>query len=476
MLPRPLDEGRRKEDYTRLERRASRGCILFKSHFFRWLEFFRCQKKASNNQMLCIVPRAQHRLSRTNIAKYALKVLYTLHDAGYEAYLVGGGVRDLLLGKCPKDFDVATNARPEEIKRLFRNCRLIGRRFRLAHVHFGKQIVEVTTFRSDLSKSTNREHHLVHSDDGMILRDNVYGTLEEDVFRRDFTVNALYYNIADFSLVDYVDGLSDLKARCLRIIGDPRQRYREDPVRILRAIRFSAKLDFSIHPETEAPIFELGHLIEQVPSARLMDEQIKLFLSGFAQSGFHLLRQYQVFGILFPITERYLNAPKGDQMQAFIESALSDTDQRFREEKPVRLVFLLAVFFWCPVEEKREEFIAEGMLRIPAFYEACDFIFNEQQKTMAISKRLVQGIREIWTLQIRFERRTEKRALKLCAHPKFRLAYDFLLLRAKVGGKEVNELALWWKQYLDSDDEAKQSMVGSLKKVKRYRRRTKKKV
>jgi len=314
-----------------------------------------------------IIPRSEHRVSRSNISKHALKVLYQLKDAGFQAYLVGGGVRDVLLDRHPKDFDVATDAKPEQVQKIFRNCRLIGRRFRLAHIHFGSHIVEVATFRASAPSQTINPH-LVHSEGGMILRDNVYGTLEEDVLRRDFTVNALYYNIADFSVLDYVGGLKDLKEKTLRMIGDASQRYREDPVRMLRAIRFAAKLGFHIHPESEAPIFELAPLVKQVPSARLFDEYMKLFLSGYAKPSFDLLRHYQLFSVLFPESERCINSKQGEAVLAFISGALKDTDKRVAEDKPVALPFLLAAFLWQPLQEKTISLMEEGLSEPLAFF------------------------------------------------------------------------------------------------------------
>ncbi len=443
---------------------------------FRWLGTVTGGIYPKQGQAPVIVARAHHQVSRANISKAALKVLYRLRDAGFEAYLVGGGVRDVLLGRHPKDFDLATNAKPEQVQKLFQNCRLIGRRFRLAHVHFGSHIIEVATFRANASKPDVGNAQLVHSEQGMILRDNIYGTLEEDVFRRDFTVNALYYTISDFSIIDYVGGLQDLEARCLRMIGDARQRYREDPVRMLRAVRFAAKLGFSIHPDTEAPIFELGALVQQVPSARLLDEYVKLFLSGHAQESFRLLRHYQFFALLFPDIEACLQGENGRVIQAFIQGALHDTDQRMSEQKPVSLAFLLAAFLWCPAEQHAKHLMQKGLPEIPAFYEACDLILHKQQQSMAISRRLLQGIRDIWTLQMRLGKRIGKRAIQLYANPGFRAAYDFLLLRASMGEKSVLELATWWTNYIAADEETRALMSNSVKREGSHRRKRKKRV
>jgi poly(A) polymerase len=431
------------------------------------LGLVRKEKDQGKGHKPIIVPRSEHRISRANISKHALKVLYRLRDAGFKAFLVGGGVRDVLLDRHPKDFDVATDALPEEVQKLFRNCRLIGRRFRLAHVHFGYQIVEVATFRANSSDDQTRSPHLVHSEAGMILRDNIYGTLEDDVFRRDFTVNALYYNIDDFSVIDYVGGLKDLKAKCLRMIGDAAQRCREDPVRMLRAIRFAGKLDFHIHPDSETPIYELAYLVKQVPNARLLDEYTKLFLTGAGEANFRLLRKYGIFAVLFPETERALSGENSQITNAFINGALLDTDKRVLEDKPVALPFLLAAFLWHPVLDKAKVLVKGGATELAAFYEAMDLTLEQQQSTVAISRRLIQAIREIWTLQFRLTRRTGKRAAQLFIHPRFRAAYDFLLLRATSGEKAVQELADWWKQFVHSDETIRLSMV-SMVKSKRH--------
>ena len=286
-----------------------------------------------------IVPRSEHNISRANISENALKVLYRLKQAGYQAYLVGGGVRDLLLGREPKDFDVATDASPEEVKRVFRNCRLIGRRFRLAHVYFGREIVEVATFRSVGEVIGKGERQ---TSNGMLVRDNVYGTIEEDALRRDFTVNALYYNIEDFSVLDYADGLKDLESGTLRLLGDPDVRYREDPVRMLRAVRFAAKLGFMLAPSCEEPLFTSGHLLESVPAARLFDEVVKLFMGGTSVQAFEKLRHYDLFARLFPETDEALSHEDQDFPVTFVLRGLENTDQRISVGKPVTPAFLFA--------------------------------------------------------------------------------------------------------------------------------------
>ncbi len=294
-----------------------------------------------------IIPRAEHSVSRDNIDDTALRVLYRLHKAGYRAMLVGGGVRDLLLGHAPKDFDIATDAHPEQVKKLFSNSRLIGRRFRLAHVFFGREIIEVATFRASQLDETQGDEDVdrEHDTSGRILRDNVYGQLDDDVWRRDFTVNALYYDIANFSIVDYTDAMNDVKNKVMRLIGDPRTRYREDPVRMLRAIRFAAKLDFTIHPDSEQPIYELGHLLADIPPARLYEEVLKLFHSGKGVITLQLLRKYDLLQYLFKAADETLKQ-SNETFEAFIHLALESTDKRINQGKPVTPAFLFAAMLW----------------------------------------------------------------------------------------------------------------------------------
>lgn len=443
------------------------------TNILRWLGLSKEQKSQKNQALKpVVIPRAQHKISRADISKHALKVLYRLKDAGFQAYLVGGGVRDVLLGLHPKDFDVATDARPDQIQSLFQNCRLIGRRFRLAHVHFGPHIVEVATFRASSTDQEAPNLQLVHSKEGMILRDNIYGTLIEDVFRRDFTVNALYYNIADFTLIDYVQGLRDLKARSIRVIGDPYQRYREDPIRILRAIRFAAKLKFAIHPDTGNPIFELGGLIKQVPAPRIIDEYGKLFLMGFGESSLELLRHYQLFAILFPQTEQSLQSTS---FKKFVQHALRDTDERVLGQKPVALPFLLAAFLWYPVQEEMKLVLARGCTEVQAFYEASGLVLQRQQNVVPVSKRILQGIREIWILQLRLTKRIGKRAFQVYAYPRFRAGFDFLCLRMEAGEKGIEPVVIWWKKFISANDETRLLMINAVKKESsHYKRRQKK--
>lgn len=413
-----------------------------------------------------IIPRAEHIISRANISESALKVLYRLKNAGYQAYLVGGGVRDLLLGREPKDFDVATNALPEQVKEVFRNCRLIGRRFRLAHVHFGKEIVEVATFRGLSSGDDEGDRYI---ENGRILRDNVYGTIEEDAWRRDFTINALYYNIEDFSVVDYVGGMEDLKAGVLRLIGDPVLRYREDPVRMLRAVRIAVKLGFRLHPDTEAPLAELGPLLTETPPARLFDEVLKLFLGGYALQTFEMLRHYGLFGYLFPDTELSLEREEQGFPLTLVAKALANTDARVMEGKPVTPAFLFAALLWEPVRQLAERFRAEGAHDQEALQRAGSEVLERQMKRVAVPKRFTLPMREIWALQPRFETIKGQRPLRLLAHPRFRAGYDFLVLRAEAG-EAAPELAEWWTKFQTLDPEEQKKLLKGQGKAKRRRR------
>lgn len=415
-----------------------------------------------------IVPRPEHPISRANISPNALKVLNRLKQAGFDAYLVGGGVRDLLLGHEPKDFDIATNATPEEVRGVFRNCRLIGRRFRLAHVFFGRDIVEVATFRGSNSEVDSEGHVTAN---GMILRDNVYGSITEDALRRDFTVNALYYNIADFSLVDYAGGLEDIAQGRLRLIGDdPTARYREDPVRMLRAVRFACKLGFIIEPSCAAPIRELAPLLAEISPARLFDETLKLFHGGYALQAFEKLRHHDLFAQLFPETDACLAREDHAFPITFVSRGLDNTDQRILEGKPVAPAFLFAVLLWEPVRLRYEALLADGMPSAEAMALASHEIASAQQRRVAIQKRFALPMREIWALQPRLERRQGKRALALLGHPRFRAAYDFLLLRAEAGETDP-EIGQWWTRFQDADSSERAKMLGGSAQRKRKRRK-----
>lgn len=395
-------------------------------------------------------------------------MLYRLRAAGHEGYLVGGGVRDLLLGREPKDFDIATDATPEQIRNVFRNCRLIGRRFRLAHVFFGREIIEVATFRSS-NDDGDRE-----LEDGRLVRDNVYGTLEEDVLRRDFTVNALYYSIEDFALVDYVNGLEDLRNGRLRLLGEPVQRYREDPVRMLRAVRFASRLGFIVDSDCETPLLEMPQLLESVPAARLFDEALKLFLTGHALPSFEKLRHYGLFAQLFPATEQSLSREEHAFPITFVSRGMDNTDARVAEGKPVTPAFLFAVLLWEPVRLRAEELERGGASPFDALRQAGDQVVAAQNQVLSIPKRFSYPMREIWSLQYRFGLRSGKRPQRLLAHPRFRAAYDFLVLRAESGETDP-ELAQWWTDLQAGNGgdqgQVRQPGTGDARRKRRRRRR-----
>ena len=414
-----------------------------------------------------IIARPDHPISRANISSNALKVLYRLRDAGFQAFLVGGAVRDLLLGLHPKDFDIATSAHPDQVKQLFRNCRLIGRRFHLAHVRFGYEIIEVATFRAahtpiDEDNSVDEGGHRVLDERGRILRDNLYGTIDEDVWRRDFTANALYYNIEDFSVWDYVGGVEDARQRILRMIGDPETRYREDPVRMLRAVRFAAKLGFTIHTDTATPIPKLAWMLDGVPPARLFDEVNKVFLAGSAQGAFELLERLQLLEHLFPdLASALQDAPPGDSGRELVRIGLQGTDERVRAEKSVTPTFLFAILLWPAVRRVFAKLAQGDDGDLQQLLAACDQVTARQQARVAIPKRFTLPLRELVGLQPRFERREGRRALRLLNHPRFRAAYDFLLLRAAAG--EVDpELAQWWTDIQAASADERVARVESL--------------
>ncbi len=414
-----------------------------------------------------IIPRSEHNISRAFINENALKVLYRLKNAGYEAYLVGGCVRDMLLGREPKDFDVATSAHPEQVKELFRNCRLIGRRFRLAHVHFGSDIIEVATFRAQHDDSDDSDGVMR---DGMIIRDNVYGTIEQDAWRRDFTVNALYYNIQDFSVVDYTEGMADLRQGVFRTIGEPLLRFREDPVRMLRAVRFAAKLGFRIEPVAEAAIAQLRTLLEQVPPARLFEEILKMFMSGFAVATYEQLRHYRLFECLFPQVEASLGQQRDNFPLTLLLRGLGNTDQRVNEGKSVTPAFLFAVILWEATRLRAEAYQAEGRGDIEALQLAAAEIISEQAERVAIPKRFTMLAREIWQMQPRLKSIAGRRPLRMLGHPRFRAAYDFLVLRAE-SGEESQELAQWWTEFQFKDDAGREAMMNVTQKPARALRR-----
>jgi poly(A) polymerase len=395
--------------------------------------------------------------------------LYRLHKAGYAAYLVGGSVRDLLLGHQPKDFDVATNATPEEIKKTFGNCRLIGRRFRLAHIHFGREIIEVATFRAAHDEGGEGEGI---TSNGLILRDNVFGSLEDDAWRRDFTVNALYYNIDDFSVVDYTGGLTDLKAGVLRIIGDAETRILEDPVRMLRAARFAAKLEFQLDTGMTARILALADKLIGVPPARLFDEVLKLFHTGHALRSYEVLRDLNLFGYLFTQTDEMLS--EGDEYtDSFICQALANTDERIHHGKGVNPAFLFAALLWGPVRQAAALLEEQGMTSLQALQIAGNEVVAEQLRQVSIPKRFSLPMREIWTAQARLSRRQGKRAYRLLEQQRFRAAYDFLMLRCQIG-EPLEDLCYWWTRFQEMDSAGRAAMLKQLGGASKRRRRRRK--
>ena len=388
---------------------------------------------------LRVIPRDQHTISRKDISPNALRVLYRLREAGFGAYLVGGAVRDLLVAGNPKDFDVATDATPEQIKGLFRNCRLIGRRFRLAHVVFGREIIEVATFRANSDDGTGDRE----VENGMLVRDNVYGTIEDDAVRRDFTCNALYYAIEDFSVRDYTGGFEDVMAGVMRLIGEPEQRYREDPVRMLRAVRLAAKLGFSIEPATAAPIPQLAHLLADAAPARLFEEMLKLFLSGHAVASFEGLERHGLFAELFPDSAAALRANRSGALRRVIIEGLANTDARVAADEPVSPAFLFALLLWPAYCRALASLQKQGVALEEAMRRAADRATVHQLERIALPRRFSLPMQEIWLMQMRFGGRQKRRVQRTLAHPRFRAAFDFLLLRHAASGEHADDVAYW---------------------------------
>ena len=429
--------------------------------------------EASVQPQMTVIPREQHAISRKDISENALKVLYRLNKAGYEAYLVGGGVRDLLLGKKPKDFDVTTNATPDQVRKLFRNCGLGGRRFRPAHVLFGPEIIEVATFRGHHEDTEADRTTSQRGQNGMLLRDNIFGSIEEDAQRRDFTINSLYYSVADFTVRDYVGGMRDLDEGVIRLIGNPETRYREDPVRMLRAVRFAAKLGMNISAETAEPIPRLAALINDVPPARLFEESLKLLQAGYGFDTYMLLREYNLFQPLFPTISRFFTENGDSPMERIIAQVLKNTDTRLHNDMRVNPAFLFAAMFWYPLLETAQRITQEGGLAYyDAFALAMNDVLDEACRSLAIPKRITSLIRDIWQLQLRMSRRQGKRAWKLMEHPKFRAAYDLLALRAEVENNgELQRLVKWWGEFQVSAPPEQKDMLDDLGDEPAVRRR-----
>ncbi len=417
-----------------------------------------------------IFSRAEHGISRKHISPSALKVLYRLSDHGYQAFLVGGGIRDLMLGGNPKDFDVSTDATPEQVRELFRNSRIIGRRFRIVHIRFGREIIEVTTFRAHHGPgSKGSDSESAHSSSGMLLRDNVYGSINEDALRRDFTINALYYTTNHFLVLDFAGAMNDLEQRLIRIIGDPERRYREDPVRLIRAVRFAAKLDFDIEEATRRPIDELAPLLSSVAPARLFDESLKLLLGGQAEKTFALLCQFEVARYLFPLTLDATTEPESPAAQ-LVTLALRNTDQRLAAGKSITPAFLFAALLWPAL--LRELHTRGDKPSPPAIQQAANHVISEQVQYTAIPRRFSSMMREIWELQWRLRPRSRRQVESMIAHPRFRAAYDFLVLREQAG-EDLEGLGQWWTDFQAADNVQQERMIQSLKGGPRKKRRRK---
>ena len=417
----------------------------------------------------------EHHINLKLVSKNAIRVVQILQQAGFKAFLVGGAVRDLILGQTPKDFDIATDATPEEVRRLFRRAFLIGRRFQIVHVRMGRDdLFEVTTFRGNSKKPAQVD------ESGRLLSDNTFGTQEEDAARRDFTINALYYNPTDQTLLDYHHGIQDLNSKTLRIIGDATQRYREDPVRMLRVVRFAAKLGFTLDKATSEPIYELRNLLDNIPSARLFDETLKLLMSGHAMSCLNELRAYNLHGSLLPLLDKALADPKSAR---FIETALDRTDQRINEGKTVSPGFLFAALLWMEVQEQWEANQADGEYPIPALVDAAHTVLDRQTASLAIQRRIASDMMDIWLLQPRLERRSGKSVFKILDNSHFRAAFDFLLIRCNAGDLDA-ETGEWWKAFVAGSAEERQTLLETLSKRaadnsrsrKRRRRRKKRPV
>ena len=406
----------------------------------------------------------EHQVARRDVDANALNVTDTLSKAGFQALLVGGCVRDLLLGAKPKDFDVATSATPEQVRELFRRSRLVGRRFRIAHVRFGRsEVIEVSTFRGAATSSEADGQR--HSEEGLILRDNVYGSLEEDAFRRDFTVNALYYDPATEEVLDFVDGLSDLSTNRLRCIGEPAIRLREDPVRILRALRFQAKLGLDLDPAMDEELDQAAEGLSAIPPARLFDEVSKMLMSGYAQNAWRRIEDTAVRRVLFP------NTPPEDEL---VDRAMANTDARIAASKPVTPGFLLAVLLWYDYLARSAEARQTKKPGEAAAVAAADAL-SAQHQILSIPRRFSQFVRDVWSLQRRLEDRYARNITRLATHPRFRAAYDFLVLRAESGeGQGIDEAADWWTRYQDADEETQREFIEgrrSSQPAKRKRRR-----
>ncbi|SDX92016.1 poly(A) polymerase [Collimonas sp. OK242] len=412
------------------------------------------KKKKDPTKPLILGPK-QHGIDPKLVSSNAIRVTKTLQDAGYKAFIVGGAVRDLLLGVKPKDFDVATNATPEQVKRLFRRAFIIGKRFQIVHVMFGQDLLEVTTFRGASSDGSPKDEH------GRVLRDNTFGEQHEDAVRRDFTINAMYYDPATESVLDYHGGIADIRAKTLRIIGEPEARFREDPVRMLRIVRFAAKLKFTIDPATRAPIPVMAALIDNVPAARVFDEMLKLLMSGHALACLQQLRKEGLHHGLLPLLDVVLEQPLGEK---FVTLALANTDVRVQQGKPVSPGFLFASLLWHQVLEKWTAYKAAGEFPIPALHLAADDVLEAQTDKLALQRKIASDMRDIWAMQPRFERRVGKAPYKLLEHLRLRAGYDFLLLRC-ASGEIDSEIGEWWTAFMEGDGAEREVLLAQKPKV-----------
>ena len=437
----------------------------------RILNYFDDKTQSSNPS---VIDGADYSLSANMISRDARKVVETLQDAGFDAYVVGGAVRDLLLGIKPKDFDVATNAEPSEVRSLFRRSRIIGRRFQIVHVQFSRELIEVTTFRSNDQTSQGAGNKNIglrqQSKTGMLTRDNIFGSVNEDASRRDLTVNALYYNPSDNSIHDFTSGLDDINSRTIRIIGDPSTRYREDPVRLLRIVRFAAKLGFGIDARSAKPMSKLSANLAQVSPPRLFDETLKLFMSGKGAAIYVLLREYKLFDYLVPQANRLANDGSSNANCLF-EQAFINTDRRISSNQRVTPAFIYAALLWPAVAKLAENLRAKGNSASYALSKASSEIISKQIHITAIPKRFTIPMREIWDLQLQLPRRGGQRAKRLAENPRFRAGYDFILLREQAG-EELNGLGQWWTKYQEANPEEQQQMADEVGKTMKKRRRS----
>lgn len=420
-----------------------------------------------------VIPASKHGMRREQISSGSRRTVETLQQHGYKAYVVGGAVRDILAGIPPKDFDVATDATPEQVRQCFRRARLIGRRFQIVHVMMGAETIEVTTFRGHHGDTAQHAGSKAHTDEhGRVLRDNVFGSQQEDAARRDFTVNALYFDPTSETIIDYHHGVADLKQKTLRMIGEPKTRYREDPVRMLRAVRLAAKLGLVIDPAASRPIREMGELLENVPPSRLFDEMLKLLTSGHAVKCVQQLRAEGLHHGLLPLLDVILEQPMGER---FVMLALESTDRRVREGKPISPGFLFATLLWHEVLGKWEGLKAGGERPIPALFLAMDDVLDVQGEKLAITRRIAGDIKDIWALQPRFEQRSGKRPYGMLEQPRFKAGYDFLLLRAE-SGEVPAEVGRWWTDFLngDGDERAALLLPPAPDEAKKRRRRKRK--